>query len=138
MDNNIIRRLEEYITDELEAAEIYSRLAEIAPDDESREFLTEFADDEYGHAEIFKRLYRSLTGRRFNPKVEAPDLGGTYLEIINGRIPDESGDYRVYMEEFINSGLPAPQKNLFWEAAQDENVHAHRLAFLYNKAMAEG
>lgn len=137
MENTLVTRLKEYIINELSSSALYKKLAEIAPDEESKGFLEEFAADEYGHAEIFKRLYRNITGKRFNPETEAPQLMGTYFEIINGRIPDESGDYRKYMEEYINSGLSAPHRNVFWEAAQDENVHANRLQFLYNKAMME-
>ena len=137
MENTLVSRLKEYIISELTSSALYAKLAQIAPDEESKGFLEEFSADEYGHAEIFKRLFRNLTGKRFNPQIEEPQLMGTYFEIINGRIPDESGDYRTYMEEYINSGVGAPHRNVFWEAAQDENVHAHRLQFLYNKAMME-
>jgi rubrerythrin len=132
MDKSMIDKLQTYITAELGDAQLYDELSANAPSEDARQLLREFAEDERSHADEFKRLYRDITGRRFNPEVPPPVLNDSYSNILRDRILDESGDFRKYGEQYLITE-PSELKDAFYRARTDEAVHAFRILYLLNE-----
>ncbi|NMA80081.1 MAG: hypothetical protein GX967_05490 [Clostridiales bacterium] len=126
-------RLEEYIKSELSDSALYAELAKKAPSSNYRKILMEMAADDTSHANEFKRIYKSMTGRNYNPIVKPPALKGSFNEILRSRIPSESDDYRKYCEEYITSKGNSVLKTTFYLAGIDDNVHALHLIYMLMK-----
>jgi rubrerythrin len=132
MDKSMMEKLQTYITAELGDAQLYDELSGNAPSEDARQLLREFAEDERSHADEFKRLYREMTGRRFNPEVAPPVLNDSYSNILRDRVLDESGDFRKYGEQYLMTE-PGELRDAFYRARTDEGVHAFRLLYLLNE-----
>lgn len=135
MEMTTTEKLQMYIKAELGDAALYRELAKIAPDEEDRQLLLEFAEDEQSHAEEFQRIYRIMTGRSYNPTIEPPVLQNTFKEILRERILDESGDFRKYGLQYIQTNRNSMLKDAYYRARTDENVHALRLLYILSKAI---
>lgn len=135
MDIEVAQRLRTYIDAELKDSALYRALSMMAPDDDDRQLLLEFSEDEYNHATAFRRIYRSMTGRSYNPTVGTPQIIGTYPDILRERILDESGDFRKYGEQYIQTKNNEELKNAYYRARTDENVHALRILYMLSKGI---
>lgn len=134
MDTSVIvQNLENFIEAEMRDAQLYNMLAEQAPNENSRQILIEIAEDEQGHANEFKRIYRMLTGRRFSVQVNPIQLTDTYENVLRERIIDESGDYRKYGEQYMLTKQNIPLGDAYFKAMLDENVHALRIIYLLDE-----
>lgn len=133
MDMTTPQKLQMYISAELGDAALYRALAQSAPSEPDRQLLLEFAGDEQSHAETFKRIYRTLTGRSYNPVVNPPVLTGTYRDVLRERVLDESGDFRKYGEQYITTVNNNMLRDAYYRARTDENVHALRLLYMLNE-----
>ena len=134
MEMTVPQKLQMYIDAELGDAALYRELAKIAPSEIDRRILLEFANDEQGHAEEFKRLYAALTGSSYNPNIRPVVIKDSYRNTLRDRILDESGDFRKYGQQYLltppnNTAL----RNAYYRARTDENVHALRLLYLLSK-----
>lgn len=127
MEMSTPQKLQMYINAELGDSALYRELSKIAPNDAHRQLLLEFSEDEQAHAEEFKRLYRMLTGRSYHPVVKPLVLTDPYESILRNRVIDESGDFRKYGEQYIQTNDNNALKNAYYRARTDENVHALRL-----------
>jgi rubrerythrin len=121
------QKLQMYINAELSDSALYKELAKIAPNDAYRQLLMEFSEDEQGHADEFKRIYRTLTGRSYHPLVKPLVLTDSFEAILRDRVIDESGDYRKYGEQYIQTVGNDMLKDAYYRARTDENVHALRI-----------
>lgn len=128
-----MQKLQTYITAELGDAALYRALSEMAPNEKDRRLLYEFANDEQSHADEFQRIYRSMTGRRYNPTLPPPDLSDGYRDILRDRVLDESGDFRKYGEQYLQTNQNQALKTAYYRARTDENVHALRLLYLLSE-----
>lgn len=126
----IPQRLEMYIDGELGDSALYKELAKTAPNDKFKELFLEFSEDEMSHAVEFKRIYKILTGKNYNPVIRPPVLEGTFEDILRDRVLDESGDFRKYGEQFIKTDKNYALRNAYYKARTDENVHALRLLYM--------
>ena len=133
MDNTVAQNLRTYIDAELRDAALYKELAAMAPTDDDRQLLTEFSEDEQSHADTFKRIYRSMTGRSYNPIINPPVLTGSVQDILRERVLDESGDFRKYGEQYLMTNNNDTLKDAYYRARTDENVHALRILYLLSK-----
>lgn len=133
MRPDVLRNLETYITAELGDAALYRELAKEAPNPGYQELLLEFAEDEQAHADEFGRIYRNLTGRAYSPLIPRPILKGNFYDILRDRVLDESGDFRKYGEQYIQTNRNAALKNAYYKARTDENVHALRLLYMLSQ-----
>ncbi|MDD4699171.1 MAG: ferritin-like domain-containing protein [Oscillospiraceae bacterium] len=122
-----INNLKNYIAAEIHDSMLYSELAKIAPTIDDRTLLMEFAADEQSHADEFKRILRSITGQYFNPIPERIIINMPYRDILRDRVIDESGDFRKYGLQYIETPQNSPLKTAYYRARTDENVHALRL-----------
>lgn len=126
-------KLQTYIEDELKDSELYMELAKIAPTPIDRQLLLEFSKNEYTHAETFKNIYQSLTGRSYDPEIPPPVLEGNFYQIIHNRILDESRDYKKYGEQYLLTNNNPRLKDAYYRARTDENVHALRLIYILSE-----
>lgn len=130
MEMSVIQKLQTYINAEENDATLYKELAKIAPSETDRQLLIEFSEDEQFHADEFKRIYRAMTGRSYNPIVQPIVLKNPYYDILRDRVLDESGDFRKYGEQYLLTTQNDTLKNAYYRAKMDENVHALRLLYL--------
>jgi rubrerythrin len=133
LEMSTVQKLQLYIKAELGDAALYRELAKIAPNEDDRQLLLEFAEDEQSHANEFQRIYRTMTGRSYNPIIEPPVLQGTFNEILRERVIDESGDFRKYGQQYIQTDQNSVLKEAYYRARTDENVHALRLLYMLSK-----
>ncbi|MBN7771864.1 hypothetical protein [Clostridium aminobutyricum] len=133
METSVPQKLEVYINAELEKAALYRELAKIAPSETARKILLEFANDGQFHLDEFKRIYRSMTGNSYNPEVQPVYLTKPYQDILGKLVLDESGDFRKYEEQYLDTSQNSPLKNAYYRAKTDSNVHALRLLYLLSE-----
>jgi rubrerythrin len=133
LNGETAQKLESYIKAELGDSALYTALAAVAPNDDDRKLLTEFAADEKAHATEFQRIYKSLTGKEYNPTIAAPVLSQPYRDILRERVLDESGDFRKYGEQYLITDWNSTLKSAYYRARTDEAVHALRLLYLLSK-----
>jgi Uncharacterized conserved protein len=133
MEMTLAQKLQMYIDAELGDSALYNELSKVAPNDEDRKLLIEFAEDEESHAETFKRIYRNITGKSYNPVVKEPKLSGSFKDILRDRVLDESGDFRKYGEQYIQTKRNDMLKDAYYRARTDENVHALRLLYMLSE-----
>ena len=133
MEMTTVQKLQMYINAELGDAALYRELAKVAPNEEDQQLLLEFAEDEQAHAEEFQRIYRIMAGRSYHPTVSNPVLNGSFDGILRERILDESGDFRKYGQQYIQTERNDMLRDAYYRARTDENVHALRLLYMLSK-----
>ncbi|OCL26262.1 rubrerythrin family protein [Orenia metallireducens] len=120
----LIQQIYLSIENELEAAAYYKALAKIAPNQFAAEMLSEFADDERGHAYQFQKAYERLTGNPYKPptefefefELEADD----YEEYLESRILDETADFKKYKNFYLMTNNPY-LRDIFFDAMHDDS-----------------
>jgi rubrerythrin len=125
-----MQKLQMYIDAETGDAALYRELAKIAPKEEFRQLLLEFSDDEQLHADMFKSIYRKMFGKSYTPPVKQPILTGSFDDILRERVLDESGDFRKYGEQYIETQNNDMLRDAYYRARTDENVHALRILYM--------
>ncbi len=133
MDMTTTQKLQMYITAELGDSALYRELANIADNEEDRQLLLEFAEDEQSHAQEFQQIYRMMTGRSFHPYVQPPVLRGTFRDVLRERVLDESGDFRKYGLQYLETQRNNRLRDAYYRARTDENVHALRLLYMLSR-----
>jgi len=130
-----IADLEKAINDELAAVEFYTRLMEMAPSSEAREFIEHARDDEKKHYRVLSRLYISLTGRQ--PTVRQPVVTViSFCEGVKEALKDELEAAEMYRDMYLSTRNPQIRDILF-ETMTDEMEHATRFTFVYYLADCE-
>lgn len=127
MDIKLINKIEAIIRNELSDAELYRKLAQIAPNETQKKLMLEIAADEQAHADEFKLIYRDLTGEIYRPNIEPIDIDTSYEDILRDRVIVEADDFRRYMYEYQEYFTDESLREAFYLAAIDENVHALKL-----------
>ena len=130
MEMTTAQKLQMYINAEMGDAALYRELAKIAPTDEYKQLLLEFAEDEQSHADTFRNIYRSLTGRSYTLEAKTPQLMGDFYDILHERVLDESSDFRKYGEQYLLTTNNDMLREAYYRARTDENVHALRLLYM--------
>lgn len=126
------KKLSEYINSELLDAEIYKALAKTAQNEEAFKKLTEIAEDEISHAEMFAQIYKIMTGYMFQPDVAKLPALGSFKSAIKSRILDEIADSKKYHADAIENHDKFRLRNAFLKASHDEAMHALILSQLQN------
>lgn len=133
MDIDVAQRLRTYIEAEMQNSALYQALSTMAPDDDDRQLLLEFSEDDDRHASAFRGIYRAMTGRSYHPTIGAPQLVGAYPDILRERVLAESGDYRKYGEQYLLAKNNEELRNAFYHALIDDNVHALRILYMLGR-----
>ena len=84
--SNMPRKIGEWINMELHNAQLYRVLARSAPNDREKHILEDFSDDSQDTAETLMRIYKKMTGYRFEPKPVPLKENGSYRNVIRSRI----------------------------------------------------
>ena len=87
--SNMPRKIGEWINMELHNAQLYRVLARSAPNDREKHILEDFSDDSQDTAEALMRIYKKMTGYRFEPKPVPLKENGSYRNVIRSRIGEE-------------------------------------------------
>ncbi|QHI71262.1 ferritin family protein [Aminipila terrae] len=125
--------LRNYIDEGLSDCEYYKQLAEIAPDQVSKQVIYEMANDEMRHAEEFKVIYHSMTGDYYNPSVTTALQRRPYRESLQDKSLSEGYRYGRYMSDY-NRGLgDAILLGSLFGAGVDKNLHSIALLYLLSR-----
>ena len=128
----LVKRLEEYIQNELEDSDYYKGLAKLAPTELSKEIILRLSEDEAMHAENLQRTYYMITGRYYTIEPIEPVVISDYEDALKQRVLAETNDYKKYGEEY----LMAPNKylkDLFFNTRTVEAQHAMRISILFEE-----
>lgn len=128
----LVKRLEEYIQNELEDSDYYKGLAKLAPTELSKEIILRLSEDEAMHAENLQRTYYMITGRYYTIEPIEPVVISDYEDALKQRVLAETNDYKKYGEEY----LMAPNKylkDLFFNTRTAEAQHAMRISILFEE-----
>lgn len=128
----LVKRLEEYIQNELEDSDYYKGLAKLAPTELSKEIILRLSEDEAMHAENLQRTYYMITGRYYTIEPIEPVVISDYEDALKQRVLAETNDYKKYGEEY----LMAPNKylkDLFFNTRTVEAQRAMRISILFEE-----
>ncbi len=127
-----IMDLQMAINGEVKAAEFYTRLMEIAPNEEAKMFIRLARDDELKHYRMFYQLYVSLTGQQ--PVVQKPVIRvTTYCEGLKTALKDELEAAELYRDMYLST-TNMRVRDIMFEAMTDEMEHATRFVYLIQQA----
>jgi len=112
---------------------LYGKLAELAPDDESRQLLLKNGREETAHAHRLGKAIEILTGEAFevpplsvNPYASAPPLAELSAELLSGLLEGEKQggeDYQRMADAEPNSDVA----ELLRQNGREEHVHGERV-----------
>lgn len=129
--NELTKKLEEYIKDELSDSLYYEILSRTSPNDKQRNILIEMSKEEKQHAITFIGIISRLSGKEYVlPNIEAPKVPEYRTALIH-RIIDEADDFRKYGIDYMLAPSNA-LNNAYFAIMLGENVHAHKLNALLN------
>ncbi|MGG1396784.1 ferritin-like domain-containing protein [Bacillus salipaludis] len=129
--NTLVSDVEKAINGEYSAINCYSKLANMAKNEEERKRILEIRQDEVKHFQQFQRVYVSLTGRQPQPKI-VEECPGAYLDGLEFALKDEQKTVDFYLE--IADGATTEHiKEVFRRAAADEQNHAVWFLYYFTK-----
>ncbi|UZJ78703.1 ferritin-like domain-containing protein [Fictibacillus sp. KU28468] len=118
------------IIGEATAIDFYTRLANEAPNEYSKNVLLNAAKDEKTHLQLFTRLYTSLTGKQPNYKIRPVKITN-FRQSLFEAYEDELSDYEKYRNAYLFTQDPTI-RDTFFRPYTDEIKHATRFSFLLN------
>ena len=126
-NNRLIKDLEKAVNGEHSAVVCYQKIAQKAPDAETKQQILEIRQDEIRHFNAFLAFYTSLTGRK-------PDISITescpeqYWNALESALKDEQETVDFYLDiaDYVKDRAI---RDAFKRAAADEQNHA--VWFLY-------
>lgn len=128
MNNNTFTQLilDSYY-DEIGAYNIYRYLADLAPTEEARRIYITNSQDEFSHAQQFKKIYNELTGNEPPENEENNEEENlqsmSYRDILRMQINDEHVDFRKYKDMYLMTNNPI-YRDILFNAAYDELLHS--------------
>ncbi|MDD6489769.1 MAG: ferritin-like domain-containing protein [Clostridia bacterium] len=130
MNTAVPKKLQSYINSELHDAEVYRILAKSAPNEDIRNILMRFADNEQAHADEFTRIYKMMTGYSFEPEPVPITESGSYRAILKNRILDETKDAEKYRKDYLQTHDNFNLKRALFNAFNDEMRHAVEILYI--------
>jgi mannose-6-phosphate isomerase-like protein (cupin superfamily)/rubrerythrin len=120
-----------------EASDIdfYSRLVNLAPDQNHKNDILHVLEDEKVHLQQFTNLYIMLTGRQPMYQIEKVPFQ-TYGEGLQKAYEAELADYEEYQNGYLLT-QNSPVRDVFLRASADEKEHAKRFGFLQSSQGSE-
>ncbi|XJZ27999.1 ferritin family protein [Bacillota bacterium Lsc_1132] len=122
----VLREIAKAINDELQAVQYYTRLAELAPNNQFRQAVLAIRQDEIKHLHWFSRVYQELSGK-YPPITLGVELPGSFKRGVRDSIKDEQEAapfYRRIAAQISNQQI----SQRFLRAANDEQRHAQIFA----------
>lgn len=130
--SNMPKTLGEFINAELHHAELYRALSKSAPNARDREILEEFSDDCQDNADELMRLYKRMTGYKFEPRPSPVTETGSYRTVLRSRIRNETRMSKKYRREYMNTSDNLALKRAFFNAYHNSLEHAVGIIDLLN------
>lgn len=128
-----IESVKEYIMDETEDSEFYTKLISIAPNEEQKKIIEDIRNDERIHTQIFRKIFTMLTGVVLptTPQMpnKNPDTSFSYKEGLKKALfgeLDAVKKYRETMAYMPNKALA----DMFFYVLSDEIRHANKYNYL--------
>lgn len=110
------------------AIDFYSRLANIAPNQEHRNEILHAVEDKKSHLKQFTDMYITLTGNQ--PMYEVDDVTfNSYREGLQKAYEIEVENYEAYRKIYLRTQY-SPFWDVFWRACNEKVEHAKRFGFL--------
>ncbi|WP_270180313.1 ferritin-like domain-containing protein [Alkalihalobacillus sp. CinArs1] len=115
------------INGEYSAIQCYDILAQLAPNEKTKDQILEIRQDEVNHYQAFTTIYTQLTGQQHSPQLieECPT---SYISGLKYSIEDEQKAVDFYLD-IADQTQDSYIKEVFKRAAADEQNHA--VWFLY-------
>lgn len=123
----LVPHLIKALNGEYHAIHCYEKLANLAPNQETKRQILEIRNDEIRHYHLFSHIYTSLTGKKPSPQLTEPCADHFQNRVI-ASFKDEQETVDFY-HEVARETDDAVIKNAFQQAAADEQNHA--VWFLY-------
>ncbi|WP_240948555.1 ferritin-like domain-containing protein [Bacillus sp. RO1] len=120
------------INGEYSAVACYEKLAQMAPDAETRKRITEIREDEIKHYNTFSQIYQSLTGKTATPEI-TEECMDDYQEGLVASLKDEQETVDFYLDIADSTQNPYIRR-VFKRAAADEQNHAVWFLFFYTES----
>ncbi len=134
--NYLTQDIAKAINGQYSAIACYTKLAEIAPNEDTRKQILEIRQDEVRHYQVFSQIYTAITGTEPTPRLtEACPKG--YKEGLMFSFKDEQKTVDFYLDIAEKAQDPYIKEN-FKRAAADEQNHAVWFLYYYTKVAAKG
>lgn len=119
------------VQDESHDEMFYEELIRLAPDQAQRNIIASIRDDERGHNQMFRSMYKELTGQEIGPAPAAPiERPVSYVDGLVSALFGELSAVEKYRSMW--SGLPAGvYQNTVLGIIMDEQKHATKYNYLY-------
>ncbi len=128
-----IESVKEYIMDETEDSEFYTKLIALAPNEEQKKIIEDIRNDERIHTQIFRKIFTMLTGvvlpTSSQMTNQSTDTTFSYKEGLKKALFGELDAVKKYRETMAYM----PNKNLadmFFYVLSDEIRHANKYNYL--------
>ncbi|NLP52241.1 ferritin-like domain-containing protein [Bacillus sp. RO1] len=131
-DPTLIENIMKAINGEYSAVACYEKLAQMAPDAETRKRITEIREDEIKHYNTFSQIYQSLTGKTATPEI-TEECMDDYQEGLVASLKDEQETVDFYLDIADSTQNPYIRR-VFKRAAADEQNHAVWFLFFYTES----
>jgi rubrerythrin len=119
------------INGQYSAIACYTRLAEIAPNEEERKQILEIRKDEIAHYQTFTQIYIALTGSQPTPQITEA-CPPNYMDGLQFALKDEQETVDFYLDIADKAQDPYIKKS-FKRAAADEQNHAVWFLYYYTR-----
>lgn len=131
-----IEDLEKTIKNEICDAAYYEKLAEQAPNAQTRQTILNIAKDEKRHEQLFSKVYMTLTGTKPSKPARVDPQVPNYRTALRERIIAEIDTYEHYKDYYLQSNRLF-YRDIFFDIMHDEAEHAMRLQLLLTESKAE-
>ena len=119
------------INGQYSAIACYTKLAEIAPNEEERKQIHEIRKDEITHYQVFCQIYVAITGLQPTPQITEP-CPTSYKEGLQFALKDEQDTVDFYLD-IAEKAQDSYIREKFKRAAADEQNHAVWFLYYYTK-----
>lgn len=128
-----IENIKDFIMDENEDAEFYTKLISLAPNEEQKKIIEDIRNDERIHTQIFRKIFTELTGVVLPASSQMPkettSPSFTYKEGLKKALFGELDAVKKYRE--IMAYMPKKDlADMFFYILSDEIRHADKYNYL--------
>ena len=130
-----IEHIKEYVIDETEDSEFYSKLISLAPNEEQKKIIEDIRNDELIHTQIFRKIFTELTGVVLPAPSQIPNKAMnesfSYKEGLKKAFFGELDAVKKYRETMAY--MPSKDlANMIMYVLTDEIRHADKYNYLIN------
>ncbi|QIB69148.1 ferritin-like domain-containing protein [Aminipila butyrica] len=131
----LLETLQTYMNESVADSAYYRQLAEMAPDQTSRDLLQDMAANEMQQAEEFGVIYQGMTGDVYTPRITTSLQRHSYREGLQNQSLAEGYRYRNYMGSYNrNRGLgDALLLGSLFSAGVNKNLNSLALLYLLSR-----